>query len=32
MSNREHLADRPITWEDTVYVYWETGAGVFLET
>lgn len=31
VSNREHLADRPITWEDSVYVYWEKGAGVFLE-
>ncbi|SDR14081.1 ABC transporter ATP-binding protein [Pseudovibrio sp. Tun.PSC04-5.I4] len=31
VSNREHLADRPITWEDPVYVYWEKGAGVFLE-
>ncbi|WP_057463998.1 ABC transporter ATP-binding protein [Pseudovibrio sp. POLY-S9] len=32
VSNRKHLADRPITWEDTVYVYWEKGVGVFLET
>ncbi len=31
VSNREHLADRPITWEDTVYIHWEKGAGVFLE-
>ncbi|KZL04582.1 Spermidine/putrescine import ATP-binding protein PotA [Pseudovibrio axinellae] len=32
VSNQERLADRPITWEDTVFVHWDKGAGVFLET
>ncbi|MTI18068.1 ABC transporter ATP-binding protein [Rhodobacteraceae bacterium RKSG542] len=32
VANRQHLANRPITWEDSVYVYWEKGAGVLLQS